>query len=42
LSQKELDFFLFYFPNGRYIDCLSLIYAINKSKTLNVQSRSTS
>ena len=27
----------FYFPNGRYIDCLSLTYATNKSKTLRLQ-----
>ena len=25
---------LFYFTNGRYIECLSLTYATNKSKTL--------
>jgi len=29
----------FYFPNGRYIDCPSLTYAINKSKTLKLQYR---
>jgi len=30
---------IFYFPNGRYIDCLSLTYATNKSKTLKLQYR---
>ena len=29
----------FYFPNGRYIDCLSLPCATNKSKTLKLQYR---
>jgi len=28
-----------YFPNGRYIDCLSLTYATNKNKTLKLQYR---
>ena len=28
-----------YFPNGRYIDCSSLTYATNKSKTLKLQYR---
>jgi len=26
-------FVLFYFTNGRYIECLSLTYATDKSKT---------
>ena len=30
---------VFHFPNGRYIDCLSLTYATNKSKTLKLQYR---
>ena len=29
----------FFFPNGRYIDCSSLTYATNKSKTLKLQYR---
>ena len=29
----------FLFPNGRYIDCSSLTYATNKSKTLKLQYR---
>jgi len=27
--------YIFFPPNGRYIDCSSLTYATNKSKTLN-------
>jgi len=30
---------LIYFPNGSYIDCLSLTYATNKSKMLKLQYR---
>ena len=30
-------FFFFYFPNDRYIECLSLTYATNKYKTLKSQ-----
>jgi len=26
----------FYFPNGRYIDCLSLTYATNKGKSVKI------
>ena len=28
-----------YFTNGRYIDCLSLTYTTNQSKTLKLQCR---
>ena len=31
--------YFFFFPNGRYIDCSSLTYATNKSKTLKFQYR---
>ena len=30
---------VFSLPNGRYIDCSSLTYATNKSKTLKLQYR---
>jgi len=34
-----LFIYLFYFPNGSYIDPLSLTYATNKGKTLKLQYR---
>jgi len=37
IAQKN-DLFI-YFPNGRYIDCLSLTYVTNKSKMLELQYR---
>ena len=34
---KNMSMYLFiYFPNGRYTDCLSLIYATNKNKILDL------
>jgi len=30
---------LFYFPNGRYIDYLSLTYATNKNKTPTLRNK---
>jgi len=32
-------FYLFYFTNGRYIECLSLTNATNKSKTKKKEER---
>ena len=37
-EKKYWNIYLF-FPNGKYIDCLSLTYATNKSKTLKLQYR---
>ena len=42
LSKHYTIFFIMsniYFPKGRYVDCSSLTYATNKSKTLKLQYR---
>jgi hypothetical protein len=33
---NNLMWLFFYFPNGRYIDCLSLTYATSKGKMLKL------
>ena len=32
-------YLLFYFPNGRYIDCLSLNFATSKGKMLKLHNK---
>ena len=35
-ANTRILFIFFYFPNGRFIDCLSLTYATNKGKMLKL------